>query len=134
MPYKDINEGFIDQGWQQMRSLLDKEMPVHPAVPVWKKWSALILLLFLVGILVRDSQPVQVEGDHLDGFPVARQGDVVDRLAAGQMAEPSEELSGQLKENREKPMALSHSDRPESAGVEEGRREGGEMVCADSSI
>ncbi len=58
MPYNDINEEFIDRGWEQMKVLLDKEMPLTAAMPFWKNWRILIVLFLLPGLLALDTEKV----------------------------------------------------------------------------
>lgn len=56
MPYNEINEEFIDQGWQQMKALLDRDLPVKPVLPIWKRWTVLLFLFLILGLLALDSR------------------------------------------------------------------------------
>jgi len=98
MPYKDINEGYIDQGWQQMRALLDREMPVGPVVPVWRKWPVLVLLFFLFTLPVSvDTHRSPAKDEQLDGFPIpledTRQEGLVMKVGSEGTEPASESLS-----------------------------------------
>lgn len=46
---EDIDKQFTNSGWQKMRGMLDKEMPVTPAPkPKWYWWCLLLCLLFIL--------------------------------------------------------------------------------------